>query len=153
MIALGVTCVIAVSSAASYWMMFQQMQQRASDQLSRYVIQRGQAESEVFRLAHDMQQAIRRSVLASYPEYRNTATLARFERLFTRYPDGTIRSRRETIQGHESVSGWIHRDTPVDAELRQRMVLFNDIAEQFKPAALLRFSDIYFTAPEQINIG
>ncbi|MFL6620943.1 MAG: ATP-binding protein [Povalibacter sp.] len=153
LIALGVTCVIAVSSAASYWMMFQQMQQRASDQLSRYVIQRGQAESEVFRLAHDMQQAIRRSVLASYPEYRNTATLARFERLFTRYPDGTIRSRRETIQGHESVSGWIHRDTPVDPELRQRMVLFHDIAEQFKPAALMRFSDIYFTAPEQINIG
>ena len=73
--------------------------------------------------------------------------------MFARYPDGTVRSRRETLRGNESVSGWIHRDTPLDDELRQRMVLFYDVAEQFKPATLVRFSDIYFTAPEQINIG
>ena len=153
LIALGVTVVIAVASAMSYWLMFEQMQQRASDQLIRYVVQRAQAEGELFKLARDMQHAIRRSVLANYPRYQNAATLARFDELFTRYPDGAVRSRRENLKGNESVSGWIHRGAPLDDELRRRMVLFYDVAEQFKPAALVRFSDIYFTAPEQINIG
>lgn len=153
LIAIGVTCVIVISSAMTYSLLFQQMQQRANDQLTRYVVQRAQAEGEIFELARDMQHAIRRSVLADYPRYQSAQALARFERLFTRYPDGSVRSRRETLKGNESVSGWVHRAAPLDDELRQRMVLFHDIAEQFKPAALVRFSDIYFTAPEQINIG
>ncbi|HEY5760719.1 MAG TPA: hypothetical protein VIU34_33060, partial [Steroidobacter sp.] len=70
-----------------------------------------------------------------------------------RYPDGAIRSRADTIQGQDAVTGWVHKDTAVNDELRRRMLLFHDILQQFKTTSLLRFADIYFTSPEQINIG
>ena len=57
------------------------------------------------------------------------------------------------LSGERPITGWIHRDTPLTDELKQRMVLFYDLVEQFKHLAHARFINIYFTAREQINVG
>jgi signal transduction histidine kinase len=152
-VAIGVTCIVAIASATSYYLLFAEMQRRALNELSRTVSARGRAEGEVFLLARDLQQVIRSTIVEKYPNYLDAHTLARFDELFVRHGDGAIRSRPELLHGPNSVSGWINRNTPLTAELRQRMVLLHDICEQYKSAALLRFVDIFITAPEQLNVG
>jgi len=152
-IAVGVTLIVALASAVSYYLMYRDIQQRASDQLKLHVVERSRTEQQVFLFARDSQAAIRRAVLNGYDGYMVESTATRFDQLFMRYPDGAIRSRADTIQGQDAVTGWIHKDTAVNDELRRRMLLFHDILQQFKTTSLLRFADIYFTSPEQINIG
>jgi signal transduction histidine kinase len=152
-VALGVSVVIGISSLVSYLFLRRELEQQARERLSEYVVGRARIESSVFVLARDMQQAVRRAVLDAYRSALNAEALARFETLLVPYPDGSMRSPPERLGKGEMVTGWIRRGTPLTVELRQRVVLFHDIAERFKPSALLRFADIFFTAPEQVNIG
>jgi methyl-accepting chemotaxis protein len=152
-VAIGITCIIVVACATSYYLMSREIERRALLELSRAVVARGRAEGEIFLLARDLQQMIRRTIIEKYPAYLNEGALTRFDELFERHADGAIRSRPELLQGRQSVSGWIRRSTPLTNELRQRMVLFHDICELYKSAALIRFVDIFITAPEQLNVG
>jgi len=152
-VAIGVTCVIGISSTLTYRLMYEEMQTRARERLREYVQARAQVESTVFVLARDTQQVIRQAVIRDYRRTVAPGTEERFDSLFLRYPDGSVRSRPERFGGPEAVTGWIRSGTPVTPELKQRVLLFNDILEQFKPSSMLRFSDIFFTAPEQLNIG
>ncbi|MGH8596746.1 MAG: hypothetical protein ACREXT_08825, partial [Gammaproteobacteria bacterium] len=152
-IAIGVTLILALASAVGHSLIYKQIEQRVIAQLSQYVVQRSKTEDEVFRLARDLQSVIREAVLASMTTYRTDEALRRFDSLFRRYPDGAVRSRRIAQQGAAPITGWLRKDAPLSEELRQRMVLFYDIVAQFKPSALVRFADLYFTAPEQLNLG
>ena len=108
----------------------------------------------VLDLARDLQHEIRRLAIERYPTYlNNTAVLARFDALYMRYADGAVRPRPATLLSEHPVTAWVHRDTPLTAELKQRLMLFHDLSEQFKPITEVRFADIFFTAPEQLNIG
>lgn len=151
--ALGVTVAIALATVVGHQVIYREIEQRVIAQLNQYVVQRSRNEDEVFRLARDLQHAIRDFVLSRLAEYRTPAALARFDTLFMRYPDGAVRSRPAATAEPVPVTGWLHRDTPLTEELRQRMVLFHDVVQQFKPSALVRFADIYFTAPDQLNLG
>jgi two-component system NtrC family sensor kinase len=104
-------------------------------------------------LARDMQQAVRRKVIDTYPSALNADSLARFDELFVKYPDGSLRSPVERFGNGETVTGCIPRGTRLTEEFRQRIVLFHEILEQFKVSALLRFADIFITAPEQAMLG
>lgn len=152
-VAFGVALVIVASSTTSYLLMFSELERRARKELGQSLTSRVEAESDVFVLGRDMQRAIVALALERYPLYRNAAVLERFDALVERHADGAMRSRPETLVGAIPSTIWVHRDTPLTDELKQRIVLFYDLAEQFKPAAHLRFSDIFFTAPEQLNVG
>jgi PAS domain S-box-containing protein len=152
-VGVGTTLALALATLVGYRLISHQIEQRVLAQLNEYVVQRSQSEDELFRLARDLQQAIRRSVLAEMTRYRSLDALARFDELFMRYPDGAVRSRPSQTMGDTPITGWVHRDTPLGSELKQRMVLFHDVVRQFMPSALVRFSDIYFTAPEQVSLG
>lgn len=152
-VAVGVTVALALASVVGHQLIYREIEQRVIAQLNQYVVQRSRNEDEVFRLARDLQHAIRDTVLARLDDYRTPRALARFDELFERGADGAVRSRHAETQRPLPVTGWLHRDTPLTDELRQRMVLFYDVVQQFKPSALVRFTDIYFTAPEQLNLG
>lgn len=152
-IALGVMLVVLVSSAANYYITFSGIEARARNQLANHAAYRGHIEGTVFDLARDMQQEIRKLAIERYPQYLNAAVLARFDTLYMRYPDGAVRPRPSTMCGNDPVTAWVHRDIPLTPEIKQRIMLFHDLAEQFKPVAKIRFADIFFTAPEQLNVG
>jgi two-component system NtrC family sensor kinase len=152
-VALGVAVVIGISSSLSYLLLREELQQHARERLSEYVIGRADIESDVFVLARDMQQAVRRKVIDTYPSALNADSLARFDELFVKYPDGSLRSPVERFGNGETVTGCIPRGTRLTEEFRQRIVLFHEILEQFKVSALLRFADIFITAPEQAMLG
>lgn len=153
-IALGVVVVVLVSSAANYYITFSGIEERARSQLTHDVAYRGRLESLVFELARDMQHEIRRLAIERYPHYlNNPAVLARFDALYMRYADGAVRPRPTTLLRKHPISAWVHRDTPLTPEVKQRLMLFHDLSEQFKPMAEIRFADIFFTAPEQLNVG
>jgi signal transduction histidine kinase/ActR/RegA family two-component response regulator len=152
-IALGVTLVIVVAAATSYFVMFNEIEHRSRKELADYVTHRVKQEAEVFSLARDVQQIIVKLALERYPRYQDAATRARFDQIFFRHTDGSIRIRPSTYTKDSPATGWLHRDTPLTEELKSRMLLYFDLVEQFKLALGVRLADIYFTAPEQLNIG
>jgi signal transduction histidine kinase/DNA-binding NarL/FixJ family response regulator len=152
-IGLGVTLVILVAAATSYFLMFNEIERRSRKELADYVTHRVKEESEVFTLARDVQRIIVKLALERYPRYQTPAMRARFDDIYFRREDGSIRVRPETYTRESPTTGWLHRDTPVTDELKGRMVLFYDLVEQFKPALGVRLEDMYFTAPEQFNVG
>jgi signal transduction histidine kinase len=152
-IALGVTLVIMVAAATSYFVMFNEIEHRSRKELADYVTHRVKEEGEVFSLARDVQQIIVKLAIERYPRYQNAATRARFDEVFFRHADGSIRIRPSTYTKESPATGWLHCDTPLTEELQSRMLLYFDLVEQFKLALGVRLADIYFTAPEQLNIG
>jgi len=154
-VGVGVTLIIALASGVSYYLIFREIEHRVQQQISLYTVQRGQREQAIFLLAQDSQQVIKRTLLDNLRlgDYEQPEALKRFDDLFMRYPDGAVRSRPEYATGENPVTGWIHKDVELTPELRRRMALFHDLIQQFKPSILIRFSDLFFTAPEQLNIG
>ena len=152
-IAAGVTLVIFAAAITSYFVIFNEIERRSRRELADYVTHRVKQESEVFTLARDVQKIIVRVALERYPHYRTPAALARFEEIYYRHEDGSIRVRPSTYTKESPATGWLHRDAPLTDELRQRMVLFFDLVEQFKLAIGVRLENIYFAAPEQLNVG
>jgi signal transduction histidine kinase len=152
-IAFGVTLVILAAATTSYFVMFNEIERRSRKELADHVAHRVQIESQVFTLARDVQGIIAKLAIERYPQYLNAATLARFDQIFYRNADGSIRVRPETYTPESPTTGWLRRDTPLTDELKQRMILFFDLVEQFKLALGVRLEDIFFTAPEQLNIG
>jgi signal transduction histidine kinase/ActR/RegA family two-component response regulator len=152
-IAFGVALVILVAASTSYFVMFNEIERRSRKELADYVTHRVKEESEVFTLARDVQRILAKLVLERYPRYQDAATRARFDQIYFRHEDGSIRIRPATYTNESPTTGWLHRDTPLTDELKGRMVLYFDLVEQFKLALGVRLEDIYFTAPEQLNIG
>lgn len=152
-VALGVAIVILASAATSYVLLFDEIERRARNELADYVKRRVEVESGTFLLARDLQQTMVQLARERYASYRNEAALIRFDALFELGADGAVRVRAETLSRETPTTGWLRRGTPLTDELKQRMVLFYDLVEQFKPVAHARFHDVFFTAPEQLNLG
>ena len=121
-IAVGVTLIVALASAVSYYLMYRDIQQRASDQLKLHVEERGRTEQQVFLFARDSQAAIRRAVLNGYDGYMGESIATRFDQLFDalsrrgnsqpgQYDSRPGRGHRLDSQGH----GGERRVTPAHA--------------------------------------
>lgn len=152
-IAGGVAAVIVAAAVTSYVVMFGEIEQRSRTELADHVANRVQVEGQRFTLARDVQQVIVKIALDRHPRYQDSATLRRFDQIFARRDDGSVRVRPETYTAESPATGWLRRDVPLTDELKARMVLFFDLVEQFKPVLGVRLEDIFFTAPEQLNIG
>ncbi|HEX8440304.1 MAG TPA: histidine kinase, partial [Archangium sp.] len=90
---------IALTTLVSYLHMFHTLRKEALQQLERHVVERSQREQAIFVLAKDnhalLQKALKERIQASSQEDPNP----RFDSLFTRFPDGTVRSRAEGFDG------------------------------------------------------
>ncbi len=152
-VSLGVTLIIALASLVGHRLIYWQIEQRVIAELNLYTEHRSRKEDQLFMLARDVQMAIRDAVVQRMESYRTPEALRRFDEIFMRYSDGAIRSRPQFANVLQPVTGWLHRDAVLTDELKQRMVLFFDIVQQYKAVVLTRFADLYFTAPEQLNLG
>jgi C4-dicarboxylate-specific signal transduction histidine kinase/CheY-like chemotaxis protein len=152
-IAGGVAAVIVAAAITSYVVMFREIEQRSRKELADHVSSRVQVEGQRFTLARDVQQVIVKIALDRHARYRDAGTVERFDRIFERRDDGSVRVRRETYTAESPTTGWLRRGVPLTDELKARMVLFFDLVEQFKPVLGVRLEDIFFTAPEPLNIG
>ncbi len=139
---------IVLATFFSYVHMLNTLRDQNLVQLARYVSERSQREQALFALAEDnhavLKTALEKRLLASRQEDPH----ARFDSLFARLPDGTVRSRLEHFDGASMPCLFVPRDVPLDDGLRRRILAAHDVLNQYGPAFHTRFTDTFITLPE-----
>jgi len=143
-----IAVIIALSTLFSYLHMYGTLRTEAVAQLEQHVSERSQREQAIFLLAQDnhvfLKRALEERIHALTPE----EVSARFDTLFVRLPDGTVRSRPEGFDGTKQVGLFVPRDVPVDADLRRRLLASYDVLTWYAPAFHTRLADTFITLPE-----
>jgi two-component system, NtrC family, sensor kinase len=140
--------IIALTTLVSYFHMQHTLRTEALAQLEQHVAERGQREEAIFLLAEDnhvvLKRALEERIRALTPEEVD----ARFDKLFARLPDGTVRNRPEGFDGTRMVGLFVPRGVPVDLDMRRRLLASYDVLTQYGPAFHVRFTDTFITLPE-----
>jgi C4-dicarboxylate-specific signal transduction histidine kinase len=118
--------------------------------LEKYVSERAQREQSLFLLAEDNHALLKQALAERIQALRQEDPTTRFDSLFTRRPDGTIRSRPEGFDGTRMPGVFIAADTVLDEELRRRILAAYDVLTQYGPALHSRFTNTYITLPEKV---
>src|SRR3712207_4154497 len=96
---LRIAVVIALGTLFSYLHLFNTLRDQSLAQLERSVIERGQREDSIFTLAEDNHASLKKILQERIQSSSEEEVSARFDRLFVRFPDGTIRNRPEGFDG------------------------------------------------------
>lgn len=157
LIATSMGAVTLLATAVTYLLTFAALEDRSLAQIQQYTAERAKREEARFVTAEDNHAILRQVLLErlqqTVSEQDKAIALQRFDQLLERTLDGAMRSRRELGRGAQHTTTWIHKDTVLTAELRQRIVLLHDLCEQFFPAWRTRVQSLYVSGPERFNTG
>jgi len=152
-VAVGVTFIVALSSGISYWLIYNQLEQRALERLQEYSRQRTQLHEARFALGKAFHEVIKADLVRRY-EHSTLEEAERFDKLMQRDPDGAWRNRPEFSDITRYSTGWIHKDVKLDPELKRRWMLSFDISEHYSRLVTSRFVNFYVIQPgKNLNMG
>lgn len=152
-VAVGVALVVALSTGITYRLLYQELEQRALEQLREYSQQRTQLHESRFSLGKAFHDVIKADLVRRYQQSPPDAA-QRFDALMIRHADGAWRNRPAYDDVTKYSTGWIHKDTQIDAEFRRRWMLYFDISEHYARLVTSRFVNLYLMHPTQMcNMG
>jgi C4-dicarboxylate-specific signal transduction histidine kinase len=140
--------IICLATLFSYLHLVRSLRNEALSHLQTYVSERAQREQALFLLAEDDHVLMKQNLTERLRASRQEDPRPRFEHLFMRMPDGTIRSRPGHFDGTRMPGVFISKDVPLDDELRRRLLAVYDVLAQYGPAFHTRFTNTYITLPE-----
>ncbi|WP_395841344.1 ATP-binding protein [Archangium violaceum] len=145
--------IIALSTLFSYLHMLYALRGEALSQLQHHVSERSQREQAIFVLAEDNQAFLKKALAERIRALEREDVRARFDRLFVRLPDGTVRNRPELLDGTKEVQGFIPPNVALDAGFLARFMAAHDVLSWNGPVLNLRFKTTYITLPEGAILG
>jgi signal transduction histidine kinase/DNA-binding response OmpR family regulator len=160
--AVRLTVVISVSAGISYWHVMSSLEHQTKEQLRKYIVERGQKESALFLQAEENHKTFKQDFLNRYQLLQDQDPQARFNQLFEKKEDGTLRIRSQYFQDPDAINesqnqwmtGIIGRKTlpKIDAPIRRLSVLSYDMLTTYGTAWRNRFPDLYVSTPNNISI-
>ncbi|HYH99116.1 ATP-binding protein [Hyalangium sp.] len=145
-----IAALIGLTTFFSYLHMVGSLRTAALSHLEKYVSERAKQEQALFMLAADNHTVLKKALAERIQALRQEDPAPRFETLFARRPDGTVRSRAEHFDGTRMPGVFIAADAPLDEELRRRILAAYDVLAQYGPALHTRFTNTYITLPEKL---
>ncbi|WP_245682431.1 ATP-binding protein [Archangium gephyra] len=139
---------IALTTLVSYLHMFRTLREEALQQLTRHVAERSQREQAIFLLARDNHALLQKALEARIRAWSQKDPEPLFDSLFTRWPDGTVRSRAEGFDGTTVAGVFVPPGVKLDTGLRRRILAAYEVISQYGPAFAARFTDTYVTLVE-----
>jgi two-component system, NtrC family, sensor kinase len=146
----GIAVIISLTTLFSYLHMVNSLRTEALSHLETYVSERAQREQALFLLAEDNHAVLKKALAERIQALRQEDPTARFESLFMRMPDGTIRNRPQHFDGTRMPGIIAVRGVALDDELRRRLLAAYDVLAQYGPAFHTRFTNTYITFPEKL---
>jgi two-component system NtrC family sensor kinase len=143
-----IAVVIVLSTLFSYLHMLRTLRTEALVQLEQHVAERSTREESIFLLAQDNHSALMQALVERIRSLAQEDVDARFERLFVRLPDGTLRNRPEGFDGTRQVGLFVPPGIAPDAEMRRRLMAAYDVLTSYGPAFRVRFKDSFIVLPE-----
>ncbi|MDY7230134.1 ATP-binding protein [Hyalangium rubrum] len=150
LISMGVriAAIIALATFFSYLHLVSTLRTEALTQLERHVHERLQREQGIFILAEDNHGLLNKALAEKLQSTPGQDVDARFDSLFVKFPDGTVRNRPETFDGTRQPAVVIPQGVALGDELRWRILASYDVLTQYGPAFHSRFTNTYITLPE-----
>ena len=145
-VGLGVTVIVVLSTAVTYWLIYREIEQRTLGRLWEYADQRAQFHQADFTLVKEYHEVVKAEVVRRYATQPPDAS-ARFDRLMARYPDGALRNAAAYSDVSRISNAWVHRDANVDDRFKRLMMLYFDVSEQYARMVGRRFVNLYFIDP------
>lgn len=147
-IAFSMGMVIVASTAISYFQIISGITTNSLNQLEQYIKLRSQRERSIFTLAEDNHKLLKDALLEQLKLGENSDPQAEFDRLFVRYPDGSIRNRPELFKIDKTGGLFLGKNVNVDIEMQRRIIAFYKILNAYGPAWRNRFANTYTQIPE-----
>ncbi len=147
-----IAVIIALTTLFSYLHMRHTLRREALARLEQHVSERAEREEAIFVLAEDNHATLRKALQERIRALEPREVEARFELLFARMPDGSVRSRLEGFDGTKMPGVYVPRRVNLDLDVRRRILAAYDVLSQYGPALLTRFTDTFITLPEGPNI-
>jgi signal transduction histidine kinase len=147
-----IATVIALATLFSYLHVLKSVRAENLARLERYVMERSQREEGVFLLAQDNHVVLKTALAERLQALQQEDVSARFDRLFARMPDGTLRNRLEGFDGTKMPGVFVPKDLSPDAELRRRILASYDVLAQYGPAFHTRFTNTFIVLPEGVLV-
>ncbi|WP_395851892.1 sensor histidine kinase [Cystobacter fuscus] len=147
--------IIALSTLFSYLHMLYTLRTEVLERMQQHVVERGESEQAIFLLAEDNHALFKKTLKERVRELQQheEEVSARFDRLFVRRPDGTVRSPPGTTDGTRMVQAFIPSKVSLDIGFRTRFLAVYDVLSWYGPAFHVRFSTAYVTFPEGAIAG
>jgi len=143
-----IAAVILLSTIFSYLHMLRTLRYEALAQLEQHVSERSQREQSIFVLAEDNHAILKKALEERIRTLQREDVTARFDSLFVRFADGTVRRRPESFDGTKMVGLFVPSGVVLDAEFRTRVLAAYDVLTSYGPAFLVRFKTTYIVLPE-----
>jgi signal transduction histidine kinase len=140
--------VIVASTAISYFQIISRITANSLNQLEQYIKLRSQRERSIFILAEDNHKIFKNALLEELKLETDRDPQTDFDRLFVRYPDGTIRNRPEIFEVDKTPGLFLGKNVNIDIEMQRRMVAFYKVIGAYGPAWRNRFANTYTQIPE-----
>ncbi|WNG31962.1 HAMP domain-containing protein [Cystobacter fuscus] len=145
--------IIALSTLFSFLHMLHTVRTKALAQLQQHVAERSEREQAIFVLAEDNHAFLKKALEERIRELEPEDVSARFDRLFARRPDGTVRSRPELVDGEREVQGFIPPMVVIDDGFRSRFMAAHDVLTRYGRAIGVRFTTTYINLTEGGIVG
>jgi signal transduction histidine kinase len=145
--------IIALSTLVSYFHLQSTLRTEALGRLEQHVSERSQREQAIFVLAEDNHALVKTALEERIRTLPQEEVSARFDSLFARLPDGTVRNRPEGFDGTRMVGVFVPQGVNVDADLRRRLLAAYDVLTWYAPAFHIRFETTFITLPEGVMAG
>lgn len=150
-----VAAVVVSLTAISYYHVMSTITRQALDGLQNYIQIRRDREQSIFDLAYDNHEAIKTELIKRIHDYDGKDPDPEFQRRYTAYADGAVRTRPEVFDPTRMAAVSIHHPglELLDADIQRRVLAAQDTIEQMGRALHPRFQNTYFTMPENIFTG
>jgi|GEM_PF-89295 len=150
-----IAIVIILTTLFSYWHIVSILKSQTVEQLEKYITERGQRESSVFRLAQDNHHILKKELEQRLKTLGSYSPQQEFDQLFVEWSDGTTRNRPKdqdpkNFDTTKYPSVFIGPQVELNADIRRRVVTFYQLLTTYGPAWANRFADTYINAPENI---
>ncbi|HEY9827188.1 MAG TPA: ATP-binding protein [Stenomitos sp.] len=145
--AFSIAAVIFASTGIGYFQIISKISADTLSQVEKYVQLRMERESMIFKIAQDNHVVLKQALLKRLSQDSSTDS-ARFDQLFTKMPDGTIRNRPSLFDVNVTPGLFLGSNVKVDSGLKHRAVAYYDLVGSYGAAWQKRFVNTYIQIPE-----
>ncbi|HLM43558.1 MAG TPA: hypothetical protein VK458_06800, partial [Myxococcaceae bacterium] len=147
-----IAVIIVLATVFSYLHIYNSSRTESLARLERSVVERGQREQALFVQAEDNQRVLQMALRERLQAWRQQEPNPRFDSLFVRLPDGTLRNRPDGFDGTRMPGLFVPKGVPDGVDLRRQLLAAYDVVAQYGPAFHVRFQNTYITLPGAYNV-
>ena len=159
---MGVRIALITVAAATftYFHIFSILNEQVDDSLQKYIVERGQKESAPFLMAEANHLLFKEEFLTIWPTREHAVTPPRFESVFDRREDGSMRLSESAYYGRSRqdgsisryISGFVGPDAPKTSRFYNKLLLSYELIDRFADAWGVNFDNLYVSMLENVNM-